>query len=188
MLTLLSALKSRLAIVPEDTTNDALLVNAIAAISARFDKETNRTLTRTVDFQQEFDPFDTELLASCYPIETVTKFELKTSEASGWQEQQPAPDFLTRSGCIITLHAPLSTLHAPRSIARVTYSGGYVLPGSTPAPGQTPLPSDLENAAQRDRAFSQRTDALRFGLGPAQRSRLRPGWQRRGVERADRSG
>jgi hypothetical protein len=29
----------------------------------------------------------------------------------------------------------------------VTYTGGYVLPGDTPAPGQTALPADLEQAA-----------------------------------------
>jgi hypothetical protein len=108
MLTQLPTLKSRLAITPDDTTSDALLTNGIAAISARFDKETSRTLARTVDFQQEFDPFDTELLASCYPIESVTKFELKTSESSGWQEVTPTPDFLIRSSCIISFPSSFS--------------------------------------------------------------------------------
>ena len=37
------------------------------------------------------------------------------------------------------------TLHALQ--ARVTYTGGYVLPGTTATTGQTGLPSDLENAA-----------------------------------------
>jgi hypothetical protein len=154
MLTTLSTVKSRLAI-DADPQYDTLLTNAIRAVSARFDKETHRILARTVDFQQEFDPADTEILVTCYPIETVTKFELKTSEAAGWQEQSPAPDFLIRKGCIISLTAPLnfqpSTFNL--QLARVTYSGGYVLPGTTPTSGQTPLPDDLEQAAVEQVAY-----------------------------------
>jgi hypothetical protein len=37
--------------------------------------------------------------------------------------------------------------------ARVTYTGGFVLPGDTPAPGQTPLPPDLEQAAIEQVAY-----------------------------------
>ena len=97
MLTQLTTLKSRLSIIDTDTTQDALLTTAIQAVSSRFDTETNRTLGRTVDFRQEFDADTTEIIAACFPIETVTKFELKTSETSGWIEQ-PLPDFLLRSG------------------------------------------------------------------------------------------
>jgi hypothetical protein len=141
MLTTLSTVKVRLSLAPADTTYDALLTSAISAVSARFDRETNRTLARTVGATHEFDPLDTELLVPCYPIESVQKFELKQTEAEGWLEQPDIP-FLIRSGCIITLHAPLPTLHAPRSLSRVTYTGGYVLPGSTlPAPC-SPLPPD----------------------------------------------
>jgi hypothetical protein len=37
--------------------------------------------------------------------------------------------------------------HLAFSLLRVVYTGGYVLPGTTPSPGQTPLPDDLEQAA-----------------------------------------
>ena len=115
MLTQLVTLKSRLAIPTEDTQYDTLLTNAIKAVSARFDKETNRTLARTENATCEFDPDDTEIIVPCYPIETVTKFELKFTEAAGWREQQPAPGHLIHRPCIITLHAPfnqqLSTPH-----------------------------------------------------------------------------
>jgi hypothetical protein len=47
MLTQLSTLKARLSIPGTDTTHDSLLTAAIAAASARFDRETNRTLART---------------------------------------------------------------------------------------------------------------------------------------------
>jgi hypothetical protein len=151
MLTLLSTLKTRLAIVPEDTTNDALLTNAIAAISARFDKETHRTLARTLDFAQEFDGATTEVVASCYPIESVSNFETKTSESTGWQELTPAPEFLIRSSCIFSLPSSFSLYTLAFSLCRVTYTGGYLLPGSPPpdppVAGCQALPADLETAA-----------------------------------------
>ena len=37
--------------------------------------------------------------------------------------------------------------HSAFSLARVTYTAGYVLPDTTPSAGQTPLPDDLEQAA-----------------------------------------
>src|SRR5208282_3620743 len=105
MLTQLSTLKARLAIPDTDQQYDALLTNAIKSVSARFDKETNRTLARTENATHEFDPDDTEILVPCYPIESVTQFELKTTESEGWVEQ-PLPDFLIRSACIISLARP----------------------------------------------------------------------------------
>ena len=152
MLTQLTTLKSRLSILDTDTTQDALLTSAIQAVSARFETETNRTLGRTVDFQQEFDADTTEIIAACFPIETVAKFELKTSEASGWIEQS-LRDFLIRSGCVISLGAPFSAQCSPRSLARVTYTAGYVLPGEPDVSGSTRLPAELEQAAVEQVAF-----------------------------------
>jgi hypothetical protein len=139
MLAQLTTVKARLSLPPADTTYDVLLTTAITAVSSRFDRETNRTLARTVNATHEFDPHDTELLVPCYPIESVQKFELKQTEAEGWLEQPDIP-FLIRSGCIITLHAP-------RSLSRVTYTAGYLAPGSPDIPGATRLPADLEQAA-----------------------------------------
>jgi hypothetical protein len=150
MLTQLATVKVRLALVSSDTTYDDLLTRAIEAVSARFDRECNRTLARTVDATQEFPAGDTEIIARCYPVESVTKFELKTSEAEGWVEQAGA-GCLLRQGCVISLSAPLSFVFqaawAGPQIGRVTYTGGYVMPGTTPGAGQTALPADLESAA-----------------------------------------
>src|SRR3954453_6170141 len=125
MLTLLSTLKTRLAIDEFDLTYDAILTKAINAISFRFDKETNRTLARTVNITQEFDADDTEICLICYPFESLTRFELKTTEAEGWIEQT-GTDFLIRNHCVLSLAQPLnasrSTLIAPQ--ARITYTGG----------------------------------------------------------------
>jgi hypothetical protein len=107
MLTTLPTLKLRLALAPADTTYDVLLTSAITAVSSRFDRETNRTLARTENTTHEFDPLDTELLVPCYPIESVAKFELKTSESEGWLEQ-PDIDYLIRHSCIISPNSPFS--------------------------------------------------------------------------------
>src|SRR4051812_36102950 len=142
MLTLLSTVKTRLAIDEFDLTYDTILTNAINAISFRFDKETNRTLARTVNITQEFSATDTEVCLTCYPFESLTRFELKTTEAEGWIEQTGI-DFLIRNHCVLSLAQPLnagqsgsdrSTLNAPQ--ARITYTGGYVLPGTTVGAGQ----------------------------------------------------
>ncbi len=49
MLTQLSTVKSRLGLTEFDVKDDALLTNALNAVSARFDKESNRTLAHTIE-------------------------------------------------------------------------------------------------------------------------------------------
>ncbi len=145
MLAQLSTLKSRLAIDEFNVQFDTILTNALTAISARFDHECNRTLARTEAATHEFDATDLEISLPCYPIESVTKFELKQNETDGWIEQ-PNIEFLIRKSCIISLVSPISTINSQPSTCRLTYTGGYVLPGITPSPGQTALPADIEQA------------------------------------------
>jgi hypothetical protein len=151
MLTTLSYLKQRLAIPPEDTTQDALLTQAIAAISSCFDRECNRSFARQADATFEFSPRDLEISPDRYPIESVSKFELKFSEPEGWLDQ-PDVQYLIRSQCIISLSRPLnSQLSTLNCLARVTYTAGYVLPGDPdPQPStlnSQHLPPDIEHAA-----------------------------------------
>src|SRR5437016_11087652 len=146
MLTQLSTVKTRLALTVTDY--DDLLTNAIKALSARFDKETNRTLSRTTTATHEFDVDETEVSPPCYPVESVTKFELKSNETDGWSEQTGV-QYLIRGACVISLSVPLnsqpSTLNSP-ALARVTLTGGYVLPATTPSAGQTARPDAIEQA------------------------------------------
>src|SRR6266404_4225575 len=109
MLTQLSTLKTRLGITA--ATYDAILTNAITAVSARFDKETSRTLARAAATTEEFSADETEILVSRYPIEAVTKFELKSNETEGWVEQTGI-DYLIRRACVVSLKFPLSTLNS----------------------------------------------------------------------------
>jgi len=166
MLTQLASVKSRLSLTVTDY--DDLLTAAIKAISTRFDKETNRTLSRTTGLTDEFPATDTEVLVSCFPIESVTKWETKSNETDGWTEQTGV-QYLIRRSCVISLLNPLSSILNPASpaLARVTYTGGYVLPGDTPAAGQTALPDDLEHAAVEQVAYwfrnREKTGLIRSG-------------------------
>src|SRR6266542_3295116 len=138
MLTQLSTVKARLGIDEFDLSSDAILTNAINAISVRFDKETNRTLARTVATTQEFSADDTEICLESYPVESVTKFELKQNETEGWIEQTDV-EHLIRRACVLSLALPLDTRRSTlvTSQARVTYTGGYVLPGTTVSAGRS---------------------------------------------------
>src|SRR6266404_4056745 len=107
MLVQLSTVKSRLSLDDFNVQYDTLLTNTIKAISARFDQECNRTLARTVDALCEFDTTETEILPPCFPIESVSKFETKSTEAEGWIEQTTV-EYLIRRQCIISLRHPFS--------------------------------------------------------------------------------
>ena len=80
-------------------------------------------------------------------------FQLKSTQAPGWT-LQAGIDYIIRGNCVISLAVPLVP-HPPASVpalARVTYTGGYVLPGAPDpqpiSPDSQPvrLPADLEHA------------------------------------------
>src|SRR5882672_12167342 len=62
MLTQLATVKARLALTVTDY--DDLLTSAIKGISARFDKETNRTMSRSTGITDEFSADDTQITVS----------------------------------------------------------------------------------------------------------------------------
>ena len=140
MLTQLSTVKARLGIT--DTVDDTLLTNLIKFASGRFDRECNRTFARGSGISEEFRGDDAELRPGRYPIEAVTAFHLKTSETEGWV-QQTSVVYLIRDACVVSLPAAVGS---SQQQLRVTYTGGYVLPGSTPGAGQTALPDEVELA------------------------------------------
>ena len=145
--TQLSSVKSRLNIT--DTTDDTILTNMIKHCSTRFDHETRRNLDRAANTTEEFTADSTELRLGRTPIESVASFHLKTNEAEGWVLQSDV-DYLIHRNSIISLSWPLGSSH---EILRVTYTGGYVLPGTTPGAGQTALPDDLEQSCIEQVAF-----------------------------------
>ena len=156
LLTQLSTVKTRLGI--SDTTDDTLLTNFIEFASARFERDTNRSLERTANATEEFPADQTEILVARFPLETVASFHLKENETDGWVLQSNI-NYLIRRACVISLSAPLGTKYEQ---AHVTYTGGFVLPGSTPGAGQTALPDDLEHACTEQVAYWYQN---RFRLG-----------------------
>lgn len=152
MLTQLASVKARLGLLTTDIQYDALITRVIGAFSARFDSECNRVFARTVGVCEDFPATEIEVPVCCYPIESVTRFELKSSESGGWVEQSGV-EHLIRAKCVISLSVPLRVLGSSTALARVTYTGGYVLPGTAPAAGQSPLPAEVENATIEQVAF-----------------------------------
>ena len=147
LLAQLTTVKTRLGIT--DTTDDTLLTNFIESASARFDAECHRSLERAVNAVEEFSGDVTEIRVARYPIESVSQFHLKSNETDGWQLQSDM-DYLLRRGCVISLAGALGS---QRQQCKVTYTGGYVLPGTTPGAGQTALPDDLEHACVEQVAY-----------------------------------
>src|SRR5437868_12908324 len=108
MLSTLANLKSRLAIPDLDVQHDDLLTTALTALSSRFDKYTNRTLARTANTTHEFGGDDTEIIPTCIPVESVSRFELKSTEAEGWL-QQTNVDYVLRNSSVVSLSSRLGS-------------------------------------------------------------------------------
>ena len=148
MLTQLDAVKLRLAITFSD--DDVILRRAIEAVSARFDIYCNRAFGRVENARKEFPADSFEVSVESFPIESVARFEIKRTEAEGWTEIDPAPEYFVRGGCVVSL---LGRLGTGRELASVVYTGGYVLPGTEAADGQTALPADIEQACVEQVAY-----------------------------------
>ena len=163
MLTQLVTVKARLGIT--DTTDDTLLTNLIKFASARFARDCNRLFDRQVNGTDEFPADACELRPNRYPIESISAFHLKSGEAEGWVEHTNI-DYLIRKSCVISLFLPLGD---PLELLRVTYTGGYVLPGTAPGSGQTALPDEIEQACIEQVAFwYQRRHQLGLTSVPAE--------------------
>lgn len=156
MLTQLATVKARLGIAPTDVSKDAELTLFIQATSARFDRECRRTFARAENITQEFGADEMTVIVETYPVESVSKWETRSHEADAWIVHTPY--YLKRRNSILVLDEALGSA---RQIARVTYTGGYVLPGTTPGAGQFALPKDLESAAtEQVAAWYQNRDKL----------------------------
>jgi len=150
MLTQLSTLKIRLGLELFDTTDDILLTNIIKLVSARIAAECNRRFEYGADLTFEFPGDEIGLFVDHPPIEVVSEFALKSSEAEGWIVQHDVDYLLSPKKIIVSLASRLGTC---RQLGRLTYTGGYVLPGSTPTGNQIALPDDIELACVEQAAY-----------------------------------
>src|ERR1051326_2681801 len=150
MLTQLATLKSRLGLELFDTTDDVLLTNIIRHVSARFAAECDRNFDYGAGILLEFRAEQTQLVVDRPPIESVSGFALKTTEAEGWVAQPNIDYLLSPEKTVVELLEPLG---CRGQLGRVTYSGGYVLTGATPGANQVPLPDDLEQSCVEQAAY-----------------------------------
>ena len=150
MLAQLSAIKKRLSIDLFDTTDDILITNLLKHVSARFAAECNRIFDYGAGLTYEFRANQLSVLVDHPPIELVSQFELKTTESEGWIAQSSIDYLLSPKKTVIELLCPLGT---SRQLARVTYTGGYILPGTSPTGNQIALPDDIEQACIEQVAF-----------------------------------
>lgn len=140
VLAALNTVKARLGIT--DTTDDSLLTNLLELATGRFNRFCNRTFARSASATYEFGGDEQRIAPSPYPIESVSAWALKSNETDGFVTQTGV-SYLIRRGCVLELFVPLGT---SLDLGRVTYAGGYVLPGTTPGTGQNALPDEIEHA------------------------------------------
>lgn len=161
MLAQLSTVKARCKIDEFDVADDALLTNLINHCTDRFERECNRRFARVAGATYEFDADRLAIVPSRYPIETVTSFDLKSDETEGWVAQTDI-DYILRAAnetkCMLILSGPIGS---GDQVARVTYTGGYVLPGGTVGAGQTALPAAItQTCVEQCTYWYQRRDNL----------------------------
>jgi hypothetical protein len=150
MLTQLATLKTRLGLELFDTTEDVGLTNILRHVSARFAAECNRTFEYAAGATYEFRADQVNIVVDRPPIELVSQFELKSSESEGWVLQSGVEYLLSPQKCVVELSEPLGSA---RQLGRVTYTGGYVLPGATPTGNQIALPDDIEQGCIEQVAY-----------------------------------
>lgn len=149
MLAQVATVKTRLNI--SASTEDTLLTNFVELATGLFNRHCNRTFARAAAATDDFDADLCELNLSRPPVESITSFALKSNETDGWETQTGVDYLLPKgAGSVLRLAAPLGSY---RQHVRVTYAGGYVLPGTAVGAGQTALPDEVEHACVEQVVF-----------------------------------
>lgn len=137
----------------QDTSYDDALTAIGRGVVAQFEKACNRKFSRLAGDVQTFGADRCQFLLSRFPVEEVTKSELKLTEAEGWVEQ--ASDYiraLDQAAGIIYLPdgADAGPYYAQ---VRFTFTGGFWFDTSEDGSdanglpvGATALPDDLKLA------------------------------------------
>lgn len=160
MLTQLATLKTRLRLNSFDVDDDALLTGFVNHASGRFAQECNRIFERAAGVTFEFRANEMSIAPDRYTIESVASFDLKSNETEGWIAQANVDFLVSPQSSLIELAAPLGT---SRQNGRVTFTGGFVMPGDTVAAGQTAFPDEIEQACL-DQAVYWYESRHRLGL------------------------
>lgn len=143
MLCELTTLKTRLGLPESDVVDNEILTSLIEHVSGRFARECNRIFDYSATATYEFRGDEMNIVVDRFPIISVASFHLKSNETDGFVAQTGVDYLFNSTKSIIELATPLGT---SREIGKVTFAGGYVLPGGTMGAGQTALPDEIEHA------------------------------------------
>ena len=158
MLTTIESLRKRCGLDAFDTVQDDLLTAFEGLVRARFEKDMNRVLERAAGALEVCQGDAVSVAPARVPIEVVSAWETKASEALGWVAVTGVDYLIAAGGTLIRLASPVGTRE---ELLRVTYAGGYVLPGGTVGEGQAALPGEIEAAVLLQVAYMfQQRDKL----------------------------
>jgi hypothetical protein len=144
-MTTLETLRIRCGIDSADTADDALLARLIVWATGLMQARCNRTFARAEDITHEFRADELCLVLPRYPVEEITAWEVRSSSLDSWAAVTDPAHHLDQAAGIVDF--PGSPLGSRSERARITFTGGYVMPGATAETGQTALPGELEQAA-----------------------------------------
>ena len=156
-LALIADLKNRLSL--PDATDDALLQRFLDWASAAAEGYCNRAFAYVASDTYIFSADRCSVVLPRYPVVNISLIETQQNSLAAWATQSVDYTLRQASG-ILDLQSQLGTR---TQLARITYSGGYVLPGNTPGVGQTALPGDLENSIiEQAAAWYVQRNSLRY--------------------------
>lgn len=147
----LSDLKTRLNIDQADTTHDARLNQLINIASTLADRYANRVFEYDGQAEDIFDADEREIVVTRYPIESVSEVQVRDDVTDAWSIADVSIEvpLLGKAGVVHFNPSP----GIPGQLARITYSGGFILPDQTPQPGQYALPEDIQYAVCEQAAW-----------------------------------
>lgn len=143
MIAPLSAIKVRLSIDAAETQHDTLLTAFAAIIQGAFESRTQRRLDYRAAETYTVPADATHLIPQRLPVYSVSLWETKSDEVTGWEPETDV-SYLHRDPHNIILLAPLGTY---LQSLRITYAGGYTMPEETAITGVEALPDDLAACA-----------------------------------------
>lgn len=111
-----------------ETTFDTSIAALGKGVAARFDAHCNRKFARVAGATAEFGADRDHLPLPRFPIESISKVELRETLTTGWADQGTVNDLVAQilaDAGVVILHAPLGGW-ADR--LRLTYTGGFWYP------------------------------------------------------------
>ena len=130
-----------------DSQDNLTITRWAEGLQARIETHLRRRLTRLAGEVEIFGGGARRLYLRRYPVESVSAIEIATDQDWAAGEALDADEFILRAdqGEILYGTGAAAWPECAAGI-RVTYTGGYVPAGTTPAAGQSAMPEDIRRA------------------------------------------